>query len=78
MRIGQSSLQMFMIRNIQSFQDYPRSSGITLSTKQSDISTAKSIITDRKITGINPPQSKCHIAMCVLCLAHTRGSAERN
>ena len=75
MRIGQSSLQMFMIRNIQSFQDYPRSSGITLSTKQSDISTAKSIITDRKITGINPSQSKCHIAMCVLCLGHTRGSA---
>ena len=75
MRISQSSLQMFMIRNIQSCQDYPRSSGITLSAKQSDISTAKSIITDRKITGINPSQSKCHIPMCVLCLAHTRGSA---
>ena len=64
-----------MIRNIQSFQDYPRSSGITLSAKQSDIPTAKSIITDRKITGINPSQSKCHIAMCVLGLAHTRGTA---
>ena len=75
MRISQSALQMFMIRRIQSFQYYPRSSGITLSTKQSDISTAKSIITDRKITGINPPQHKCHIAMCVLCLAHTSSSA---